>query len=338
MLAGLAVVPVLALLFQFGSRQQRHALAQLGHHDALRKQFTISVSNRKRSRLLLLAAATLIAFSLSGPRWGVGDPGIVSGRDLVIALDLSKSMLADDMRDASGMNKERWQAARAGVRELVESFRQRGGHRVGLVVFAGKPWLVCPLTADYEHFLLRLDEFDPQVPPPEINPARNEQLPSGTRIGTGVAEAVQSHDPRFPGQQDVLLLSDGDDPADDRDREVAAGIGFVQERAMPVHTVGVGDPDEATTFTYKRSDGEEDVVGPTRLHEQPLREISKQTGGQYLAARRDRPNLAAFFRQAIEPGSRRELPDDALPQPRDRSAWFLFPGIILLLLAWRIAP
>ena len=118
----------------------------------------------------------------------------LGGRDLMIVMDLSKSMLADDMRDPE--LKERWQAAREGIRELLASIRQRGGHRLGLVVFAAKPWIVCPLTADYDHFALRLEEFDPIAPPREVNPLEDEQFPSGTRIGAAILEAVRAHKDR----------------------------------------------------------------------------------------------------------------------------------------------
>jgi len=336
LLALLALLPAAALLFAHARRQRRRALATLGSVTLLRNQFEGIPARRGRSRLLVLLSLSLIIVVLAGPRWGVGDPGIIRGRDLMISIDLSKSMLADDMRDPAGERAQRWQAAKRSVRELVESIRQRGGHRVGLVLFAGRPWVVCPLTSDYEHFLMRLDEYDPLAPPAEVNPPKGEQAPSGTRLGAGMAEAVRWQDERFPGQRDVLLLSDGDDPADDRDTEVAAALEFVRDARVPVHTVGLGDPTEGTTLTYKRSDGEEEVVGPTRLHEQPLKEIARATRGSYLPAHRVQPDLANWFRTQIEPTGSRELPDDALPQPRDRAVWFLLPAIVLLLAAWWI--
>jgi hypothetical protein len=116
------------------------------------------------------------------------------------------------------------------------------------------------------------------------------------------------------------------------------GIRAAQEAKIPVHVVGVGDPQSPTGFGYKRLDGEEESVPPTKLEEAPLKEIARQTHGEYLPAHREKPDLAGFFETRIEPHPSRELPDDALPQPHDRAVWFLIPAIVLFLLAWYIEP
>jgi Ca-activated chloride channel homolog len=332
-------LPVLLVIAWYGSRRRKTLLLRFGRPEAIASLSSLRPRSRLRSRLCVLGSMVFIVVALAGPRWGKGESGVVIGRDLMIVLDLSKSMMADDMRDPSGEEKQRWQAAQAGIRGLVESLRQRGGHRIGLVVFAAKPWLTCPLTADYDHFLMRLDEFTPLAPPPELSAGPQESFPSGTRIGAALIEAVKWHDPRFPGYQDVLLISDGDDPSkEDRDSEIETGIRAALDAKVPVHVVAVGDPDDAKIFSYRRSNGDEEIAGPTRLVEEPLKEIARLTHGEYLPARRDRPNLAEFFQTRIEPRPSRELPDDALPQSHDRSVWFLIPAIVLILAAWLIEP
>ena len=335
----LLLLPTLVALIYRNRRRRRALMRRFGQPEAVAVLSSLKPRWRGRSRLCLLGSVMFLAIAFAGPRWGKGEPGVVVGRDVVIVLDLSRSMLADDMRDSEGEGiKQRWQAARAGIRDLVESIRQRGGHRVGLVVFAAKPWTVCPLTADYDHFLMRLDEFSSEAPPVEVNPGKGEQFPSGTRIGSGIVEGVNAHDPRYPGYQDLILISDGDDPADDRDSEIEFGIHAAREGQIPIHAVGVGDPDNAVTIVYKRSDGEEDILGPTRLVELPLKEIARQTRGEYLPAHRDKPKLAEFFETRIESRPSRVLADDALPQPRDRALWFLLPALVLLVAAWWIEP
>jgi Ca-activated chloride channel family protein len=336
----LALVPALVVLAFASGRRRRAALARFGRPEALAALSTLRPRRRGRARLCLLGAVLLLAVALAGPRGGRGEPGVVIGRDLMVVLDLSKSMLADDMRgpEEGGTRMQRWQAARAGVHDLVAELRKHGGHRVGLVVFAAKPWLVCPLTADYDHFLMRLDEFSPEAPPRETVPAKGEQFPSGTRIGAAVADAVHWHDPRFPGYQDVLLVSDGDDPAPDADAEIEEGIRAAEKSKIPVHVAGVGDPKEASTVVYRRADGEEEVIGPTKLQEERLKEIARQTHGIYLPAEREVPRLGEFFHARIEPRPSRELSEDALPQPRERYLWFLAPALVLLVLAWWLEP
>ncbi len=241
-------------------------------------------------------------------------------------------MLAADMAGPP----ERWQAAVAGAQDLVESLRSRGGHRAAIVVFAAKPKLLVPLTTDYDHLQAKLAELDAAHPPPEIRP--DEGSKSGTRIGAALAAAVEAHDPRFPGYQDIILLSDGDDPADDR--EWAAGVSVARQASIPVHAVGLGDPVHPSPVLVDgrllESIGKDGVRDPvqTRLHEDVLKAIAEEGRGSYLPARREVPRLGEFFRTRIEPNPSRELSDDALPQPKDRSAWFLGIGLALLAIGW----
>jgi len=337
-LLGLLVIPlVLALLMR------RDSLRRLALHSQWGRNLTSGpVSRRRLGRFFLLIASLLLVIAVAGPRWGVGDAGVVSGRDVMVVLDLSKSMLAPDMAAANGERTRRWQVAQAELKQLITAIKKRGGHRVGLIVFASKPWVACPLTTDYDHVLLRVNEFTPEFPPPEINPEKDETVESGTRIGAALAEAVHWHDSRFGatndqrGAQDILLLSDGDDPdAAGRDREIAEGVQAAVDARIPVYVVGLGDPDNADVFSFKRSELDEELIGPTRLVEEPLQRIADQTGGKYRSAQRDSPRLIDFFQEEIEKPWNRELDDDAVVQKRDRTAWFLLPAIVFLLAAWR---
>ena len=180
--------------------------------------------------------------ALAGPRWGRGDdPGISRGRDLIVAFDLSRSMLAADMHSSDF--PQRWQAGKEALRRLSRELESRGGHRLGLVVFAARPALICPPTTDYDYFRQSLDDLDPDSPPPEVLPAANEQVISGTRIGAGVAEAVRQADERYPGFRDILLISDGHDPVEDGEYQL--GIEAAIAAKIPVHVVGVGRPNPA---------------------------------------------------------------------------------------------
>jgi len=336
-LALFALFPVLALADRYAAVRRRRAGNAIGRPAAL-----VALRTHPRPGRRWIGAAyplgwVALILGLAGPRWGASDePGVAVGRDIVVVVDLSRSMLAKDM--AAG-DDARWQAARDAVLDLTDAAGRRGGHRIGVVVFAAKPLLLVPLTTDYDHVRAVVADLDGRHPPPECRPGADPAVVSGTRIGAALAAAVAAHDPRFPGSQDIILLSDGDDPRDDR--EWRRGIDAARAADIPVHTVGIGHPDAETVILLDdgfleappKADQPPDVVR-TKLREEPLTQIAAETRGQYLPARRDVPPLGEFFRTRIEPYPSRVFGDDALPQPKDRYAWFLAVALVLFGVGW----
>jgi Ca-activated chloride channel family protein len=259
---------------------------------------------------------------------------MASGRDVVVVLDLSRSMLAEQ--------PSRQDRALRMLRDLADSFRQRGGNRVALVVFAAHARLVFPLTTDYDHFLAALDQQDADNLPPSLRPQKDDTSGSGTRIGTALRLAVAAHDPRFRGAQDILLVSDGDDPANDE--EWTEGAAAARAYHIPVHTIGIGDPEVASAITTRngllRHDGE---VVKTKLEERPLQEIARRTRGVYLPAQTNLLPLGRLFRDVVEPrGPPREGDSGEPPLPllKQHYAWFFgtalgFLAITLMTGQWR---
>ena len=320
----LLLLPLLGMVNRWSTRQRRAAIARVGRPAAVAGQLTHPVARRRWLGLAYPLAWIALIVGLAGPRWGKSDEtGIAVGRDLVIVIDLSRSMQAPDMADANAIT--RWQAARAGALDLLNGVTRRGGHRVAVVVFAAHPKVLCPLTTDYDHVRAVIDDIDGKYPLPEIRPGASEVV-SGTRIGDALKAAVAAHDKRFPGFQDIVLISDGDDPAEDK--EWIRGADEARKAEIPVHTVGVGDPDQDFILTF----GEE--LAPTRLREEPLKQIAAETRGRYIGARRDVPQLAEFFRANLEPLPSREVSDEALPLPKERYPWFLAPALGLFLIGW----
>src|SRR5207247_454513 len=148
----------------------------------------------------------------------------------------------------------------------------RGGHRLALVGFAARAQLVCPLTHDYEAFRTKLAALDADSPPPSVRAADSV---SGTRMGAGLHAAVAALDPGGRGAQDVLLVTDGDDPADDD--EWRTGLAEARAAGVSVHVVAVGDPNRDSPIPTLQG-GRLQFQGTevrTRLHEEPLREIAR---------------------------------------------------------------
>jgi Ca-activated chloride channel family protein len=323
----LLLLPVLGLLNRWAARRRTRAVAAIGRPAAVAGQLTHPRHRRGPGRWLGLAyplAWLALVLGIAGPRWGKSDEaGVAVGRDLVIVIDLSRSMLADDMSDPEA--KTRWEAARKSALDLLAAVARRGGHRVAVVVFAARPKVLCPLTTDYEHVEATLEALNGRYPPPEIRPGADPDVVSGTRIGAALVAAVEAHDERFPGSQDIILISDGDDPGNDE--EWATGANAARAKGIPVHVVGVGSLEPLGVQV-----GEE--LFSTQLQERPLRQIASITGGQYVPARRDVPALGEFFRTRVEPNPSREYTGDQVPQPKERYPWFLAPALALFLVGW----
>jgi Ca-activated chloride channel family protein len=141
--------------------------------------------------------------------------------------------------------------------------------------------------------------------------------------------AAEVHDERFRGFQDILMMSDGDDPA--RDEEWRLGAEAARRQGIPVHTVGIGNPDADSPIPVGPDQYLRHQRQPvrTRLHERPLREIARLTDGTYTPARTQALPLGELFRDRLEARAERDQTEDALPAYRLRYAWFFGPAALL---------
>src|SRR5262249_14619978 len=187
----------------------------------------------------------------------------------------------------------------------------------------GRPRLACPLTHDVDHFRESIDAIDLNAPDPDLG--------KGTRIGAALALAVDALEGRSKASCDILLLSDGDDPA--RDGEWEQGVNKARVEGIAVHCVGLGDSSEKVRIPrgkgWVMDDGK---PARTRLEEAPLRAIASRTGGQ-LWLPGDRPiELGELYLSLAKARDSEESPD-VLPVYRQRYVWFLAPAFVLLSLA-----
>jgi Ca-activated chloride channel family protein len=322
LLAALAVLPTLGVLALFAQMRRRRALARVGPPFAL--TLLVEHPRRRLAPILLGLALTLIVFGAAGPRWGTGvPPPVAPGRDVVVVLDLSRSMSARDALPS------RLGKAKAALAELAGAVQARGGHRLALVAFAARAQLVCPLTHDYEALRTKLTALDADSPPAGV---RASDSISGTRLGAGLQAAVAALDPGGRGAQDILLLTDGDDPADDDEWRI--GLADARAAGVPVHVVGIGDPNRESPIPTLQG-GRLQFQGSevwTRLHEEPLREIARRSGGTYLPTHTATPPLAEFFRTTIATGPTREEVEGTLTQPPGRQDLFFAVALALLTL------
>lgn len=268
-----------------------------------------------RRAALLLPAAALLGVAAAGPRWGgAAAPGGARG-DVVLVLDASNSMLAEDVRP-SRLGRER-EAARALVDRLA-------GSRVGLVAFGGSGHVLSPLTADGAALHLYLDALSPEI----VNQ-------SGTSLYSALRNALELLGPAGPtgGPGSIVLVSDGE--ALDPPRLVDLSTEEARRRGVPIHTVGIGtaagapvpDHDELTgrRIGFKREPT--GAVAVSRLDAATLRRIAQETGGTYTAAT-DARSLAALAVAAARGGRATGRRGESLPD--NRYAWPLALALLLI--------
>ncbi len=320
----LLAVPVVLFL---KTRAKAHRLARVvaitGGHE-------LALVDRQRRRWLdlgMLMALVLIIVGSAGPRLG-RDPEVPPGlgRDIVVALDVSRSMLAED---AVGIS--RLERAKERLFALVDHLQRRGGYRLALIVFAGRAKVMLHLTDDYVAFRYALAEAEPDsIPTPE----RVVWLPDGNSYGTSLRAAlelaVRTHDPEARGFQETLLVSDGDDLAGDW----SPAISLIQSDQLAVTTLAIGDPArEALIPTGKAEEPFLIFDGQpvrTRRHGAVLRQIAEATGGEFIAEEQGPLALMAWFQQSVARRPEREWFADRIPQYRHRFAWFYAAALILV--------
>ncbi|MCI0681261.1 MAG: VWA domain-containing protein [Gemmataceae bacterium] len=324
----LFALPALSLLFAWANWRRRRALRQLGAPHLVERLIHLRPRLRRWQSLALFFGLLGLIIAAAGPRWGGGaPPELLGGRDIVVALDLSKSMLAEQ--------PSRLERARRSLRDLADGLEARGGHRVALVIFAAHAKVQFPLTRDYDHFRFAVEQLDPEALPPALRPQPGAKTPSGTRLGEALALAASLHDPKRRGWQDILLLSDGDDPADDD--EWRRGIQAAHQQHMPIHVVAIGDPREP--HPIRQGDDllrHAGIVVQSKLNEPLLQEIARRTKGIYIPAHQTALPLGQLMRGYLESRPDRDEGDRDEPvaglQAAPRYPWFLLPACVLLAL------
>jgi Ca-activated chloride channel family protein len=299
-------------------RRRRRAARALGSPELLRRLGAGDLSAFPTLRLpLLLLAAGALGVAAAGPRWGLESvEEQTSAADLVLALDVSKSMLARDV-PPNRLERERVLARRV-LRELP-------GDRIGMVAFAGRAYILSPMTVDHGALQLYLDALDP-----EIVSQGGSSLASAIRQATDLALGA-----RESRRGAVLLVSDGE--ALEEEDQVREAADRAARAGITLHTVGVGTVEGAPipeagsdgqVEAYKRGPDGEIVV--TSLHEELLRDVAAATGGRYVrlgeAGATDAVLGALRGLERTEGDSRRRV------RQKERYAWFVLLALVLLLI------
>jgi Ca-activated chloride channel family protein len=319
----LAVLPLLANLALLAWLGRRRGWQRLGSQAALQTLSSLRPGRRFWRGLLIAVGLLLVGAAAAGPQWGRQESEVVSAaRDLVVVLDVSRSMLAE--------TPSRQLRAQRVLVDLANTLKLRGGHRVALVACAARAEVVVPLTTDYDLFRDAVLQQDAARLPEELRPTRDSV--SGTRLGEGIQQALAAHDEKYRGSQVIVLVSDGDDPAGD-DGEWKDGATAARRLGVPVFTVGVGDP--ARPSKIRLTDGSllkfDGNFVETRLEEEVLKEIAQRTDGTYFPLRTADAASGTLFPAILQAAAARPRETSPINIYRPRFRWFLGLGFGCLL-------
>jgi len=274
-LALLAVVPLLAWWY---IRHHRRASGTIRYSQVgTLKQVGASRLSPWRHSLFAarLLAIVMVIIAFARPQAGRTEQEMITeGVDIVMALDISTSMLAEDFKP-----KNRVEAAKEVAAQFI---RGRKSDRIGLVVFAGKSFTQCPLTLDYGVLLTFLSQIEPGM------------IEDGTAIGMGLANAVNRLRQSTAKSKVVILLTDGRKNRGEIDPITAARI--ARAFKVRVYTIGVGTRGEALYPVQDPFFGKRYVRMPVEIDEELLQEIARITGGRYFRAT-DTATLARIYQE-----------------------------------------
>ncbi len=278
--------------------------------------FAVSLGARhttaeERPRLWLWFGLALCVVALARPQWGVIEEQVFDqSREVLIAVDLSKSMLAQDVKPA------RLDRARLLIQSLLDRLE---GERVGLVLFSGTAFLQSPLSADYE--ILR--EFLPALTP--------DYLPEGGSNYSAMLEAAIEAFGTSTADRYLIILSDGES-TEEGWKQLAPKL---RDKGIRVIGLGIGTaagsflPDEAGGFVKD----ERGAVVLSRLNSATLQELAQVSGGAYTDASAW-VDLPALLQRTVETGRKGEFSEKNTARMVERFQWLLAPGLLLLFISF----
>jgi len=310
-------IPILAIFFLLVERKKTAILKRFGELELVQKL----MRSRSKGFLVLRRVFFVLGYgflilALARPQMGTKLEEVKrEGIDMVVAIDLSRSMLAEDVAP------NRLAKAKFELKTLIERLQ---GDRIGIVAFAGDAFLACPLTTDYSAALMILDALDTKIIPEQ-----------GTAIGRALEIATKAFPEEKDRQHVILLLTDGEDHIG-KPVEIAESAA---ETGIIIYTIGIGSPSGVPIPTFNNSgmktgllkDNQGNVV-TTKLDEMTLRRVALATNGKYYPARPGSAELDEILRE-IAGMEKSEIESKVFTNYEERYHWALLPALVFVILS-----
>ncbi len=311
----LVIIPFMLALHLYAQRRKKRLLAEFAS-QALWHNFISypSILNRRVKFILLLSGVVLGIVALARPRWGFQWQEVQRrGVDIIVALDVSRSMLAEDV------NPNRLIRAK---REIIDLLLLIEGDRVGLVAFAGTSFLQSPLTMDYGAIELFLDSLDTDLIPIQ-----------GTAIKHALQTSIQAFSDTPHESRAVILITDGENHSE----EMEEIVHIAKEAGIKIFIIGIGQREGAPIPNpdggfLKNQQGE---LVLSKLNESALQELALATGGSYVQSLTGDLDLEKIYFQDIKGSTEsKDLQSTRRRLWNEQFQWFILAGLF----CWMIEP
>jgi Ca-activated chloride channel family protein len=309
----LIILPLLVLFYLLMAGRKRKAIATFGNPELLATLMPLRSPRREAMKfVLVLAALFFIITGVAGPRFGSKLQQVKrEGIELMIALDVSNSMLAQDIKPS------RLQAAKQAISRVVEKLNN---DKIGLIVFAGDAYVQLPITTDYSSAKLFLQSIDTDIVPVQ-----------GTAIGAAISMAMKSFTPESETSKAIIVITDGENHQDD----AISAAKSAREQGIHVHAVGMGlaqgapIPERRAPGEYMKDAGGTVVI--SKLDEETLKAIAKAGEGLFVRANDANVGLNTLLDE-INRMDKSLIEERVFSDYAEKYQYFLIAGLILLLL------
>jgi len=311
----LLLIPLMALVFIWMLYWKKKALKSYGEMSVIYRLIPAVSNGRLMLKFaILMLAFTMLVFGLANPQIGSKlVEGERKGIDIMVALDVSNSMLAQDIEP------NRLERAKQAISKLVDKL---GNDRIGMVVFAGNAYVQLPITTDHSAAKMFLSTISTKVVPTQ-----------GTAIGEAIELAEQSFDDESHSRA-IVVITDGENHEDDAVKIADAA----SEKGIYVYTIGMGLPqgspipevDKHGRQTGFKKDRQGNTV-VTRLNEDMLQQIASAGNGIYVRANNTQAGLSKVFEE-INKLEKTEFESKMFSDYEDRFQYFIALSIIFLIL------
>lgn len=314
MLWGLALIPLLLLAWIINGYKYENRIRNAGDSELVKRIMPHASRLRRNLKFLMqLLAFALIVLMIARPQLGAKLEEVkIKGVEIIIALDVSNSMLAEDIQP------NRLERAKQSISRMVNDLKN---DRIGLILFAGDAYIQIPVTTDYVSAKMFLSIINPGIVPKQ-----------GTDIASAIELASNSFSPQSDRSRAIIIITDGEN----HDTDPVKAAEAAREKGVTIHAIGIGSP-EGVPIPVPRGGSREylkDNEGNTvitRLDDSVLKKIVMAGGGTYVKASGSSLGLGSILDE-IRKMEQQEMESRLFSEYNDQFPYLALIALILLIM------